>query len=307
MGTDFRSYQFYFERGTTQVFQKHHEWLSVAIFEIGIWFQSFRSILSLYYFASIVSISLIVVNLNHEKMHRILALFLLLFGTSILVNNLNLVRFISALLAWLAVYSVTGRKRPAHSMRVFLPLFGVGLVHASFFFITVVLALCSLRYVERLRALAFVAVLALTPLMEFVLDLLSFYPPIFRYELQLGLGGVATKLYLVPFFLINYFVFFFVRKSSGKVVDTLLTFSSLMLPVAVLYYEAFGERLFYIVATASVVIFPSLLSKVFQSRSNQIVISAGVVSMLFGISTYKYFIFRQAEYNYQSIIVNFFL
>lgn len=303
VGTDYQAYHSFFYSSYYGPFERRQEWLSVFIFKFSELTNLFQVSLSIFYAISIGGLSYAVSKSYDHKNNRILVLFLAIFAANFLVNQLNLIRYLAAISLWLALFfflhGKKGKLKTADWILFLLP----ALLHASTFFLTILL-LAYLRFdIIRRRLIHFGISVAVTSVPIGFISFFYFYEPIIKLSFsEISLIPIS-KIYLLPIFFLNFAVFYFSRTLDERdAIVRIMGFSILLTPTALIYWDQIGERLFYFIVLAQCFCVPLSFSKLMFSRASRILLGSFYLSCLLFFTFYKFLFVGVGEYNYQSII-----
>lgn len=303
VGTDYKTYYLFFQLDYFGPFERRYEWLSVAIFKLGKLTDIFQLSLSIFYTISIVGLSYSISKSYNRKNDCIVVLFLVVFAANFLVNHLNLMRYLTAVSLWLALFIfISNRKRKIKFSDWILFLIP-GLLHFSTMLLTLLVVVWYRFDVLKRRKvfLALSVVFAMLP--AGVFSIFNFYEPIAK----INFGSLSfiplSKVYLLPIFLGNVYAFFFVKRfDQDNALVNLLGLSLFLTPISLLYWDQVGERLSYFVILAQCFCFPLSMSSLKLSRDSRFLILLTYFSVLLSFSFYKFLFFRVGEYRYESIL-----
>lgn len=304
VGTDYRSYQFYFHSSYYEPFEKRQEWLSVLIFRLSELTNLFQVSLFIFYTISLAGLSYSVSKSYDRKIERTAVLFLVIFAANFLVNQLNLIRYLAAISLWLALFFfLHGKKRKINSIDWILFIFP-SLLHASTLFLTILL-IAYLRFDILRRRMLFCGIaVGIVFVPNIIVDFLSIYEPIRKLTFhEISLIPVS-KIYLLPIFVLNFSVFYFSKKLDERnAIVRIMGFSSLLTPLALIYWDQIGERLSYFIVLAQCFCVPLSFAKLRFSQRSRVIMGVFCFSYLLTLTCYKFLFVRAGEYNYQSILL----
>jgi hypothetical protein len=303
VGTDYQTYYSFFHSDYFGPFERRHEWLSVLIFKFSKLTNLFQVSLLIFYTISLAGLSYSVSKSYDRKNDRFVVLFLSVFAANFLVNQLNLIRYLAAISLWLALFFfLHGKKERIKPTDWILFLFPA-LLHASTFFLTIFLV-AYLRFDIIKRRWMYLGIsVAATSVAFFIFNLFDFYEPIRKLNFDKISLIPISKIYLLPLFFLNFGVFYFSKQLDKRAeIVKLLGFSSLLMPLALIYWDQIGGRLFYFLALAQCFCVPLSLSKLRFSQDSFILLGVGYFSCLLLFTFYKFVFARVGEYNYQSIL-----
>ena len=303
VGADYQSYYSFFQSDYFGPFERRQEWLSVAIFKIAKLTELFQVSLFIFYTISILALSHAINRACERKIDRIAVLFLIIFAANFLVNHLNLVRYLTALSLWMALFFSLQYGRKKLRLTDWGLFLIPGLLHASTLFLTLLFLGYSRFNILKWRWVFLAISLGAIPIAQSIFMLFEFYEPLKRYSFE-GLSfAPISKIYLVPIFLLNFFVFFYVKGlDKNSSFTRLLGFSLTLTPLTFAFWESIGERASYFIILAQCFCCPFALSKLNISRNSRVMVSLSYFAILLIFTFYKFLILAEREYDYQIIL-----
>lgn len=302
VGTDYHSYFLFFQSNYYNPFEIRQEWLSIAIFKFSKVMGSFQISLFIFYAISILSLSYCIHKSYLRKADQIVVFFLTMFAANFFVNHLNLIRYLTAIVLWLAIFFMlqSGERkiRFYHFAMFIIP----SLLHLSTFLLTILLiGFLSFDVVKR-RWMCFGISIAISLLPVSIFNILDFYQPIQNLDFGVLSFIPLSKIYLFPILFTNFFIFYFSKRlNPNNAVTRLLGLTMILMPLTLLYWNQLGERLFYFIVLAQSFCFPLTLSNLQFSRSSRMLVLFIYFVILFFIALYKYLFLKVGEYDYQII------